>query len=597
MVATTEALAANAGTLHEAILETLASAVISLESGGMVTTFNAAASAITGIAAEAVVGRTFAEVFLPMEGAEAFTQAVLDAVYEGPLVRQRVVEATFPAGRRTLSMSVSHLRNRANETAGAAVVFEDISELRELRTKELELAREIEAQHGELKDAYVRLETQNQTLEDAQKQTRLARVGGTVAAVFLLAALSLFAIAIRPDTATETAAPTPVSRGDAATLAVLPAPLTKVVNVTGQLAPRREVDVTSPIAGKIAVVHVPFGARVESGQPLLELDTTEVRIRHRDAEAAHIKAVERFDETQNWAESVSVSQARRGVTKARIDLEDSRSQLEETAFLLERGVIPTSEHESAERNFNNRQLDLEAAEQDLATVLQKGAADGRVARLELENARTRLDELNETLQQAILRAPVAGVVMRPRGGEGQRSANQASERLAGGDSVTQGQRLLIVGDLEGISVVGRIDELDVVQVRPGNPVLIKGDAFPGTALRGQVERVSSQATEDSNPNRPPSFEIAAVVEHLTEAERALLRIGMSAVLEVVVLEKTDALLVPIGAVALVEGRPTVYLTEGEAVRAVPVAVGQTTVDSVEITGGIAAGDQILVSAP
>lgn len=585
-----------AGSLHEAVLETLASAVISLEPGGLVTTFNAAAATITGIAPSAVIGRTFAEVFLAMDGAEAFAQAVLDAVYDdGPLVRQRVVDAAFPAGGRTLSMSVSHVRDAAGDTVGVAVVFDDISEVQELRAKELKLAREIEAQHHELKGAYLRLEEQNQNLGEAQKQTRLARVGGTSAGVILLAVLVLSAIDIRPQSTPEPTSARPSDMDDIPTFVVAPRTLTKVVTLAGQLAPRREVDVTSPMTGKIAAVHVPVGARVESGQPLLELDAAEVRIQHRDAQAAHIKALERFNETEAWSDSVEVSRARRSLTKARADLEDSRSKLEETAFLLEQGVIPTSEHEGAQRNFNNRQLDLEAAEQDLATVLDRGAADGRVARLELDNAKARLDELSEMLRLAVLRAPVAGVVMRPRGSsEGQQRSGGGGQpdRLASGDSVTQGQRLLIIGDLEGLSVIGRVDEVDVVRILPGSPASIRGDAFPGTVLRGRVDRVSSQADVSAGLTAPPSFEVATVVDRLTDAERAALRIGMSALLEVVVFEKPDALMVPIEAVTLEGGQPTLQIADGDDFRPVPVTVGETTVDAIEITGGVAAGDRI-----
>ena len=588
--------ATTASTVHEAILDTLASAVVSLDPNGVITTFNATAAVTTGLAAEEVVGRTFAEVFLGLDGAEEFTQAVLDAVYHGPLVRQRVVPAEFPAGRRTLSVSVSHVKDDASDDPGVAVVFEDISELRELRAKELELAREVEAQHQELKSAYLRLESQNLSLAERQKRTRPARVGAIAAGVVLLMALALYGVGIRPESPAGSADARIMDRDDAAAHVVEPRRLTRAVIVTGRLAPRREVDITSPMSGKIASVHVPFGARVERGQPLIELDVAEVRIQHRDAEAARIKALERFNETRNWSEGVDASRARRSVTKAGIELEDSRSRLGETEFLLERGVIPASEHEAAERSFHSRQLDLEAAEQDLATVLAKGEADGRVAQLELENALARVEELDQTLRLAVLRAPVAGVVMRPQAASSSDFEGGGRERIAGGDSVTQGERLLVVGDLEGLSVVGRVDEVDVTRIEPGDPVSVRGDAYPGTVLHGIVERVSSQAITEARSRSLPSFEIAAVIESIDDRQRAVLRIGMSAVMEVIVLDKADALLVPINAVVLDEGRPSVRVARDDDVVRIPVTVGETTADSIEIVEGVVPGDRILVDA-
>ena len=583
-----------AGTLHEAVLETLSSAVISLESDGVVTTFNAAAGRITGLEPGDVIGRTFAEVFLAIGGAEEFTQAVLDAIYEGPLVRQRVVDAEFRSGARSLAVSASRVRGARGEEAGVAVVFDDISELRELQHKELTLARRVESQHGELQRAYVRLEEQNRNLKDVQRQARRSQLGGAAALAFLLLVVGLSVVDLQPDMPAEALPGPQFSTGESSVFVVEPRELKRVVTVSGQLAPRREVDVTSPMDGRIASVEVSYGARVEQDDLLLALDVGELSIEHRDAEAAHIQALERFNETEQWSSSVEVSRARRGLSKARIDLEDARSRLEETAFLLERGVIPASEHQAAERNLENRRLDLEAAEQDLEIISEKGAADGRVAKLELDNARARLDELSETLRLSALRAPVSGVVMRPREPNAAAAGSEQPRRLAAGDSVTQGQRLLVIGDLDGLSVVGRVDEVDVVQIRPGNPARITGDAFPGLQLQGVVAQVSSQALGSGGTRSVPMFEVVAMVDRFTQSQLARLRIGMSATLEVITFEKPDALLVPIDAVSLEAGEPGLMVLDGEDARRVPVTLGETTVDSVEVVEGLSAGDRVLV---
>ncbi|MCY4213715.1 MAG: efflux RND transporter periplasmic adaptor subunit [Gammaproteobacteria bacterium] len=579
--------------LHEAILQTLASAVISLRPDGVITTFNAAAAAVTGLTPAAVVQRTFAEVFLGIEDAEDFAQAVLDAVYKGPLVRQRVIEADFGGGARDLSMSVSRIASDDEADAGVAVVFEDITEIRELRAKELALAQEVEAQHKELRSAYLRLEERNRTLAEANRQTRFARIIGLGAVVVLLSVAGFYVLDLRPQAGndaaeTPAAAPTP---DEAVVLTVAPQAMNRTITLTGQLAPRREVDITSPISGKIAAVHVRYGARVEAGQALVELDPTDMRIDHRDAQARHIKAVERLAEVENWNDGVEASRARRSVARAKLDLEDSRARLEETAFLLERGVIPSSEHTAAQRGFTSRQLDLEAAEQDLASVMHKGAAEVRVAQLELANARARLDELTENLRLSVLKAPVAGVVMRPPAAEGGGGGGRDG-RLASGDAVTQGERLMIVGDLEGLAVDGRIDEVDIINVSVGNEVRVSGDAFPNTVLLGTLERVSSEATAASRSL--PFFEVTAVVPSLTPSQRAAVRIGMSAVLEVVIRREAEALLVPLAAIALVGSQPTVHRVGDDGPIPVPVVVGETTVGQIEILEGVAPGDRILV---
>ncbi len=574
--------------LHEAVLQTLANAVISLRSDGAITTFNAAAAAITGIAASEVIGRTFAEVFLVIEGAGDFTQTVLDSVYMGPLITHRVIEADFGNGPRSLSMSVSRIAG--GDDAGVAVVFDDISELRELQAREIALAQEVDAQHKELRQAYLNLEEQNRTLAEASRRTRLARLGGLGAAVVLLTLASLYALSLRPDGPSREARAM-VSAGDAV-LTVEPRQLTETVTMTGQLAPLREVDIVSPVEGKVSVVHVPFGERVEKDGALIELDVTEARVAHRDAQARHIKAQERFAEVENWDESAEVSRARRSLATARLALEDSRRRLENTAFLFERGVIPESEHTAAQRDFTSRKFELDASEQDFASVLQRGESEVRIAKLELENARVQLDEISESLRLSVFRAPVAGVVMRPSSGGGAMGQSGGGGRIAVGQTVSQGARLMTIGDLDGISLMGRVDETDVVRISPGKTALITGDAFAGTVLRGVVEEVSTEATVTQRSL--PYFDVKAIVPNLTPEEAAAIRLGMSAVLDVVVRTEPEAILIPLAAVSMVNREPFVRVLRGEEPVSVPVVAGEATINGVEILEGIDPGDRILL---
>ena len=575
-----------AQTLQEAVLRTLANAVISLKPDGAITTFNDAAQAITGLESQAVIGRTFAEVFLAMKDAEDFTQTVFDSVYEGPLVSQRVVEADFGEGPRSLSMSVSRITSGGDTDAdaGVAVVFDDITELRELRS-------EVDARHRELRQAYVSLEERNRTLAEASRQTRIARFGVVAAVAVLLTVVGLYALSLRPDTPSRDMRAVATEPDAARTLTVATSELVETVTMTGQLAPLREIDITSPVTGKVATVHAQFGANVEKDDLLLELDITETRVQHRDAEARLIKARERLAEVENWNDSVEMSRARRATVRARDGLEDSRRRLESAELLLEHGVIPDSEHIAAQREYASRELDLEASEQDLETTLKRGESEVRLARLEFESAQAQIDELNEALRASMLRAPVAGVVMRPTSGGGF-PGWQGNDRIAAGDEIKQGDRLMTIGDLDGISLAGRVDETDVAKIAVGDEALISGDGFGGTLLRGEVEHVSTEAIVEQYAL--PYFLVKAVVPQLTSVEREAVRLGMSAVLSVVVRREPAAIQIPLAAIDMVNREPFVHVLRGEEAVPVPVSVGETTVGSAEIVDGLVAGDRILL---
>ena len=485
---------------------------------------------------------------------------------------------------------------------GVVVVFTDITAVKELRETELRLAKEVEGKHAELRDAYVALEDRNRDLSTALRTVRAVRIGAIVFTLVLLAGIGFYAW--NADLLTEVLAPAATAsqavEGELRTVAVELGRVSSTITVVGQLAPRREVEVTSPINGWVAAVHFQYGEGVDEGQRLVDLDVRDVRIKHSEARVAYIKALERVRELEDWSNHVDVSRARRAVSKSRIELETRKNRLAETAFLLERGVIPASEHEAAERQYHNQELDLQSAEQDLEIVLARGVTEGEVARLELATARAKLESLEETISKAAVDAPVGGVVMHPDQRGSLDTSGEEDRSLARGASVKQGERLLTIGDLDGLTVVGRVDEVDVVRIRPGQPVRrIVGEAFPGVELQGAIDRVSSQASRASDIGRLPSFEVAAVVEDLSEEQRRLLRLGMSASLEVVVYDRPDALLVPIDAVELDDGQPRLRVRDRDTgtVRQVAVVTGVTTLETVEILEGVEAGDEVVIRGP
>lgn len=589
--------------IYRNVLDNVASGVISIDTSGVITTFNAAAAEICNMKAEAVVGHGFFEVFAKEEDADEFIDIIFSAVYDSSKVHQLVVEATLGGRKRSLSVATQFLEEeRDGETVriGVAVMFNDISEIRELREEELRLSREVESQHAELREAYLDLEETNRKLGRAARKINVARIVTAVIGPVLFVAIGAYIwyADTQVGRPVDSAAPDamPVAAQDARTFVVEPDRLTSTLSIVGRLAPRREIEVVSPMKGKVGAVHVQPGQRVAKGQPLVEMDVSEVRISHREARVAFIKASEQVKKLEDWSNHADVSRVRRAVSKSKVAVEFRKSRLDETAFLLERGIIPVSEHEAAEREHRNQLLDLRTAEQELKAVLDRGVAELKVARLELDNARAKLERIEDILDKANVTAPTAGVVLRPKEKNLMTQPGEQEDRLVKGTSVERGDLLVRVGDLEGLTVVGYVDEVDVTHIRQGQPARIVGDAFSGIVLHGEVERVSSEAVLSQSGNRLPAFEVIAVVESLTQAQRRSLRLGMSARVGVVVYEKKNVLLVPIEAVGFADGQPRLWLRDrdsGEA-REVEVVAGMTTVDSVEIIEGVSPGDEILV---
>lgn len=584
-------------TIHDVILEQMDDGVIVVGFGGVVATLNTAGAGILGAHAEEIVGRPFAERLVLMPGLDAFTELVLDAVSNERTSERRTVAITNGNAERLLSVSTSYLRYGSKvdaDASGIIAVFSDITDTEALRESELQLGRQVQAQYQELQDAYRSVEENNEKLETVLRRVRVVQSVAVVAvlAVFLLAGVFVWNAGADTSEAMYVAQAQPISAElPASTIQVAPERLLTTVAVTGELTPREAVGVLSPADATVSAVFVRYGDEVAEGQDLVALDMSRLRQEYRSQRAEYIQAEQRLAELERWEEGPTVSNARRALSRATSELDRQRRKLEETAFLLERGVIPAGEHEAAQDQYENLQAEHEVATQALQAARDQGGAQAReVARLGFENLRDRMLDLEQRVGSDVLKAPVAGVVLRPQSAE---AAGNNAPTI--GMSVATGDLIVAVADVAALAIDAKVDELDVADIKVGQTASVTSDAAPDLVLHGVVTNVSSQAL----PNRSGSqamFAVTVALDSLDSYQRRRLKLGMSVDARIVTRDRADALLVPISAVLLDGERASVRVHDAatDEVRVVEVETGATTVDRVEITRGVVAGDRVYV---
>ena len=579
--------------LHDNILDNMDDGVVTVDGHGLIVGFNAAAGTILGIAPDTCIGRLFADVFVLAEGLDQFTQAMLDALHNSELDR-RTVEVDVGGERRMLTVSASYLpeagsAERGGEPAGAGgvvAVFTDISE--EMRLKET-----VESQYAELQQAYRGIDEANGELADALRRAQVIRSVATAAVIVLCLGVGWYAWDAGSSDRDPGPRANPAEAG--ATFVVRPERLMAEISVPGRLVPRLETDVQSPVDGSVAGLHFRYGDAVQEGELLLELDASAARRERRSVRARHIVAERRVEELAAWENSRAVVGARRSLARVERALQQQRHNLTETGFLLDRGIVPRSERDAAEERYESLQLDVEAARQDLRVARLAGDAEAlEAARLEFRNLEEELQDLDLAIASSRIHAPVSGVTLRPP------ATGNGGGPLLKGASVAQGQLLLTVAEVQALSVSVLVDEVEIATIRPGQPVAVTADALPGVELGGSIASVAAQASNaDGPPGQPALFPVVAALDDGIDPElRRNLRLGMSVDVRVVTADRDDALIVPIGAVRMGGQGPSVRVRSpgtGE-LSTVPVEIGRTTPDGVEIVEGIEPGDELLLGA-
>ena len=573
--------------LHQNILENMRDGVMALDFQGQVTLFNPAAADILGLDRDRVRGRTFAEVFLSMDEAnDEFNQVVLDAVFEKAVGRQETVDFIRPGGARaTLSLTSSYLRGEGDDQArGVILVFSDITALKTLQEQERENSRKLARAYTDLEDSNARL---TQTLKRAQ----VVRILATLAVILFFVGLGVVYFQGFTPLKSLAGLTSPAQVSDAPTRQVHPVrtqPLTATISLSGRLQPVEEIVVTAPFDARIVENLFIFGQRVRQGDLLLVLDVSELEVKLREARGARIKAAQKYAELRDWDDGQEMARARRSVERAENKLETDRRKLEESELLYSRGLIPANELDTAKQQLQSSNTDLISSREDLASTWDKGNPDNlMIARMELDNAEMRLAELENQLAQARVLAPASGVVVRPTVEEDKKLS------LDRGSRVTAGAALLALGDLSGLRVLTKVDEVDIGKLVVNQKVTARGDAFPGLTLSGQVAHISAQATGGSG-HQAPTFDVQITIPKLTPEAEEMVRVGMSADLEVLVHDNPAALLLPLHLVRSQRGQSLVrVLLDNDQIEEREVQTGMTTLNAVEILSGLQVGERVV----
>jgi multidrug efflux pump subunit AcrA (membrane-fusion protein) len=374
-----------------------------------------------------------------------------------------------------------------------------------------------------------------------------------------------------------------------------PRPFVATLGLVGSVVPGDSVDVVAPFDGVVRRLGFDYGTGVMAGQILVELDPAEIGQRRNEAEAAYLKAAKASETVANWSSGTEVARARRAVDAAVLDLADLERKTAETKGLLDRGLVARGEYDGLVQQRRSQDMVLAGARQDLAAVLAQGAGSTRrVAALELGNARAQLARLDGQAAGALVRAPEAGVIVRPVG------KGEDAEPLHAGQTLTRGQLIGSIARAGGLAVAFQLSETDANRVQPGMAVTVTGPGFGGLTVAGHVASVAGQAAAPATVGGPlASFPAVARLDALTSEQAKAIRIGMTANVTVDLYRNPAALVAPPAAIQGAAPSAWVKVRDprGGPPRTVPVQLGRIAPDGVEIVSGVKAGDVLVWSTP
>jgi HlyD family secretion protein len=239
----------------------------------------------------------------------------------------------------------------------------------------------------------------------------------------------------------------------------------QVVEATGTINAVITVQVGSQVSGTIAKLYVDFNSHVRKGQLIAQIDPPLFQGALSQAKA----------DLENARANLAVAVA--NTAKARAADAQTKADYERNLGLSKQGVISQQALDVAKANAESAAAQVSAAlaqeSQARAQVQQKQAA--------VEVAQTNLD-------YTTIHAPIDGTVVARNVDVGQTVAA----------SLQAPTLFTIAQDLTKMQVYAKTDESDVGQIRSGQKITFKVDAYPRETFTGTVSQVRMNSTVVQN---------------------------------------------------------------------------------------------------
>ena len=294
------------------------------------------------------------------------------------------------------------------------------------------------------------------------------------------------------------------------------------LTVTGPVEGTESVDVTSNLHAKVTELNVKEGDEVKEGETvLLKIDTADIEKEIENAkgnlELLRAQREEKLRDEQAQYE------------KALQDLAFAEDDFNRKNALYQTGDISKVDYDTALNALNDARRTAQGFNVENGRVTGDESSD-----LEIENAERALRQVEDKLEDAVIKAPISGTVTRVYTKVGQ-FADKTDDA---------NNPLIVIEDLKKLQMKVKISEYSIGMVKEDQPVEITADILGGKTVEGKIASISPTGEEKGGGSTERV--IPAIVS--IEDDSGLIA-GITAKAKILLAKAEDSFTVPISAVS------------------------------------------------
>jgi len=334
--------------------------------------------------------------------------------------------------------------------------------------------------------------------------------------------------------------------------------LASIISASGEIKPKKSVNISAQIPGRVVRIDVEEGQVVRTGDFLLKLEATQYEA-NAERDRAYIRSLN--------AELI----------RAEAKLKQDENTYRRQQNLWDKQLISLEELDAAKAQFEISQ------------------ATHKAITYQIRQAEASLKSTLDNIEKTVYTSPIDGIIASLQVEEG--------ETALVGTMNNPGTVLMTIADLSIMEVEVEVDETDVVEVKLGHPAEVLVDAFPDRIISGSVTEIGSSALQRvTAAEESRDFKVVITLED----PPANLKPGLSASADIIAAERKGVVAVPISALVMQEetdGNARKDRTQGEGVYRIdtdnrviftPVEKGIMGELLVEIISGLEVGQRVVV---
>lgn len=369
--------------------------------------------------------------------------------------------------------------------------------------------------------------------------------------------------------------------------------LVKSVNGTGTARAEVSRTLSFPGVGNVTSVRVKVGDEVSRGQELARLDTANTERDLAAARASVVSAQADLERAEATVRESSVDLSRQlqtaetSLASARAALKTAETALVNQQKLLAVGAVSRQSVQAAQDTRDDAARKVQAAQNDLRYARSRGSETSRAAvtqaRAALASANVRVQNLQKNLDDAVLYAPVSGVV--------------SAVNVTAGNPAPTGQSAVEITEPGRVYLEVPFDETRAAGLQVGQPATVQFDALPTRTLQGTVSRV--------DPVARTSGQVASVNARIRLPDAGEVKPGFTATATVITRRVRDTVVIPLETTTDENGKTRVWrVTPGTVqngkqvgkVEPVNISIVERTASQAAVDG-LKSGDLLLTPAP